>query len=231
MTTSRFPVSVSRAQRQRGNEIIEFSLMAAFLVPLFLWVFINGLNLVRFNEGTEINRDIGSLYIKGTDFSTYLPQTIAATIAKGYGLTMNSFTGNQHTNNSGTGNGYVILSQIMFVGATTGHTCQGATPSCVNHNSYVYLQYIDFGNVGLQFNGTTVATKLGGTPASATINTSGLVQNYLTDPNAVATNVPSLMASQLGDGQVAYVVETFFTTPSLGFSGLPGGGIYGRTFF
>jgi hypothetical protein len=95
----------------------------------------------------------------------------------------------------------------------------------------VYLQRIDFGNSGLQFNGTTVVSQLGGSVASATINTSGYVQNYLTDRNAVATNVPSLMASQFADGQVAYVVETFFGSPQLDISGLPGGGLYGRTFF
>jgi hypothetical protein len=228
---SAFPISASRSRLQRGNEIIEFALIAAFLVPTFIWVFINGLNLVRFNQSTEINRDLGSLYIKGTDFSTYQPQQLAVRLAQGYGLTVSSFTGNQHTNNSGTGNGYVILSQIMYVGPTSGSTCQSASPTCVNHDSYVYLQRIDFGNTGLQFNGVTVASKLGGTVSSATINTSGLVQNYLTDPNAVASNVPSLVASQFADGQVAYVIETFFTSPTVGFSGLPGGGVYGRTFF
>ena len=229
--TTRIPVSISRARNQRGNEIIEFALIAVLLVPTFLWVFINGMNLVRFNQSTEINRDLGSLYIKGTDFSTYPPQQLAVRLAQGYGLTVSSFTGNQHTNNSGSGNGYVVFSQIMYVGSTSGHTCQGASPSCVNANSYVYLQRIDFGNAGLQFNGVTVASKLGGNVGSATINTSGLVQNYLTDPNTVATSMPSLVPSTYADGQVAYVVETFFATPTMDFSGLPTGGLYGRTFF
>jgi hypothetical protein len=228
---SPIPVSVSRVRRQRGNEIIEFALIGSLLIPMLLWTFINGMNLVRFNQSTEVNRDLGSLYIKGTDFSTYAPQALAVRLAQGYGLTVSSFTGNQHTNNSSSGNGYVILSQIMYVGPTTGHTCQSASPSCVNANSYVYLQRIDFGNVGLQFNGTTVVSKLGGSVASATINSSGLVQNYLTDPNAVASNVSTLVASQFADGQVAYVIETFFATPTMDFSGLPSGGIYGRTFF
>lgn len=220
-----------RRARQRGYEILEFALMAALLVPAFLWTFINGLNLVRFNQANEVNRDIGNLYIKGTDFSTYATQALASRLAQGYALTVTSFTGNQHTNNSGAGNGYVVLSQIMYVGPTTGHTCQAVSPNCTNHDSYVYLQHIDFGNSGLQFNGVTVASQLGGSVASATINTSGYVQNYLTDTNAVATNVPSIMSSQLADGQVAYVVETFFASPQLSISGLPGGGVYGRTFF
>lgn len=229
--TSTIPVSVSRARRQRGYEIVEFALMAAFLVPTFLWTFINGFNLVRFNQATQINRDLGSLYIKGTDFSTYPPQALAARLSQGYGLTVSSFIGNQHTNNSATGNAYVILSQIMYVGPSNGHTCQPVAPNCTNHDSYVYLEHIDFGNAGLTFNGNTVTSQLGGSIASATINTSGLVSNYLTDPHTVATNVGSLVGSQFADGQIAYVIETFFANPSLDFSSLPAGGIYGRTFF
>jgi hypothetical protein len=225
------PVSTRRRYRERGNEILEFAVMAAFLVPGFLWVFINGMNLLRFNQCTQINRDLGSLYIKGTDFSTYAPQSLAVRLSQGYGLNVSSFTGNQHTNNSSAGNGYVILSEIMYVGPTNGHTCQSATPTCVNHDSYVYLQRIDFGNVGLQINGTVVSSKLGGTVSSATINSSGIVSNYLTDPNAVATNVPTLVPSTFADGQVAYVIETFFASPDLSFAGLPAGGIYGRSFF
>ncbi len=220
-----------RRSRQRGYEILEFALMAALLIPAFLWMFINGMNLVRFNQANEVNRDIGNLYIKGTDFSTYATQALSARLAQGYALTVSSFTGNQHTNNSGTGNGYVVLSQIMYIGPANGHTCAPVAPNCTNHDSYVYLQRVDFGNAGLQFNGVTVASALGGAVANATINTSGYVQNYLTDTNTVATNMSSLLSSQLADGQVAYVVETFFASPQLDISGLPGGGIYGRTFF
>jgi hypothetical protein len=194
-------------------------------------MFINGFNLVRFNQANEINRDLGNLYIKGTDFSTYASQALASRLAQGYQLNVTSFTGNQNINNSATGNGYIVLSQIMYVGPATGHTCAPVAPNCTNHDSYVYLQNISFGNAGLQFNNITVASQLGGTVANATTNTSGYVQNYLTDTNAVATNVPSLMSSQFADGQIAYVVETFFGAPQLDFSGLPGGGLYGRTFF
>ena len=232
MVNTRMRKGISpRRARQRGYEIMEFGLMAVFLVPAFLWMFINGFNLVRFNQANEVNRDLGNLYIKGTDFSTYASQALAARLAQGYALTVNSFTGNQHTNNSGAGNGYVVLSQIMYVGPANGHTCQPVAPNCTNHDSYVYLQHIDFGNSGLQFNNNTVASQLGGSVASATTNTSGFVQNYLTDSHAVATNVPSLMASQFADGQIAYVVETFFASPQLDISGLSGGGLYGRTFF
>lgn len=229
---TRIPVSNRRLRRQGGNEIIEFAVMAIFLVPSFLFVFINGMNLVRMNSAVEICRDIGSLYIRGTDFSTYGAQALAARLAQGFALNVGStFAGNQHSNSGNGGNAYVILSEIEYVGPTTGHTCQGAAPSCVNHDSYVYVQHIDFGNNALQINGATIGTRLGGTITSATINSSGLVQNYLTDPNAVATNMSSLVNTQLADGQVIYVAETFFASPDLGFSAFPAGGIYQRTFF
>ena len=45
--------------------MIEFALMAALLVPLLLWVFVNGMNLIRMIQCTQICRDIGNQYIHG----------------------------------------------------------------------------------------------------------------------------------------------------------------------
>lgn len=216
--------------RQRGSEIIEFALLAAFMVPLFLYVFIDGMNLLRMIQCTAINRDIGSLYIHGVDYSTYQAQTVAATLAASYGLQVgSSFTGNDATNDTNSGNGYVVLSEVMYVGATSCSALPAHT-SCTNQNQYVYVQRLDFGNKNVQFNGATVQSAIGN-PSGATINSSGYVQNNLTDPNAVATNFAPFMTTTLADGQTAYVVETFFADPSLDLSALPAGGVYGRTFF
>ena len=63
-------ISTRRRKNQRGNEMIEFALMAVFLVPLLLWMFVNGMNLIRMIQCTQICRDIGNQYIHGLDFST-----------------------------------------------------------------------------------------------------------------------------------------------------------------
>jgi hypothetical protein len=57
-----------------------------------------------------------------------------------------------------------------------------------------------------------------------------VVENYLTDSGAVAANFGSLLNSALQDGQVVYVVETWFASPDLGFAAPSGGGMYARVF-
>ena len=223
-------ISSRRRQRQGGNEIIEFALMAVFLVPLLLWMFVNGMNLIRMIQCTQICRDIGNQYIHGLDFSTHSAQNLAANLASGYGLTVSGFSGdtsgNQQSNTSNSGNGLVILSEVMYAGTSACATLP-ATTSCTNSGKYVFIQRLAFGNSSVQFNNVTVSSALGS--PTATISDSGVVQNYLTDAGAVSSTTGNLIT--LSDSQVAYVVETFFASPTLGFSAYPAGGVYSRVFF
>lgn len=229
ISTRRSPIRRSRRAGQRGSEIVEFAALAFFLVPTFLWSFINGMNLIRMNEATEVTRDIGNQYIHGVDFSTYEAQTVALKLSGGFGLQIgSSFTGNDATNNSNGGNAYIVVAQVMYIGSGSCSALPNGTP-CTNQNKYVFLQYISFGNKALQINGTTVQSALGTT--SAVVNSSGIVQNYLTDANAVASTVGSHFQTQLSDGQVAYVAETFFASPDLNFTAYPAGGIHNLNFF
>jgi hypothetical protein len=223
-----FPVR--RGRRERGNEIIEFAVLAAFLVPLLIWVMVNGMNLIRMIQCTQICRDIGNQYVHGLDFSTSAAQQLAANLAAGYTLTVSAFagdtSGNEAANTGNSGNGLVVLSQIMYVGAATCATLPSGT-GCTNEYKYVFTQRISFGNGSLQFNGSTVSSALGNTTASVT--DSGYVENYLTDANAVSESAGNFIT--LSDGQLAYVSETFFASPALGFSAFPAGGVYSRNFF
>jgi hypothetical protein len=229
MKPSRISISRRRRRTQAGWEILQFGLYAMFMVPMFLWMFINGMNLLRMVQCTQIARDIGNEYIHGVDYSTYEAQSVAARLAQGYGLQIgSSFTGNNAANDGNSGNGYVVLSEVMYVGNGSCSALPAGTV-CTNQNKYVFLQRLDFGNKSLQINGATVATALGS--PTATVNTSGYVQNYLTDPGAVAAGFSNFWQTQFTDGQVAYVVETWFASPDLSFSAYPGGGIYSRTFF
>jgi len=227
--TARTPVSPRRYRRQRGNEILEFGLMAVFLVPTFIWVFINGMNLIRLIQCTQICRDIGNLYMQGVDFSTYQAQNVASTLAQGYGLSVGtSFTGNEASNDgNSSGNAWIILSEVMYVGSSACSALPVNT-SCTNSGKYVYIMHLDFGNKNVTINGNTLQSQIGN-PSGATINAEGYVQNYLTDINAVAANAGSYIT--LGDTQVAYVSEAFFASPTLDFSAYSGGGITARTFF
>jgi hypothetical protein len=187
----KIPISPRRLRHQRGNEIIEFALIASFLVPTFMWVFINGMNLIRLIQCTQICRDIGNLYMQGLDFSTYQAQNVAATLAQGYGLNIgSSFSGNEYNNDSNSsGNAWIILSEVMYVG-TSACSALPTNTTCTNSGRYVYVMRLDFGNKNLTINGNTVQSSIG-TPSGATINSEGYVQNYLTDQNAVATNAGS----------------------------------------
>jgi hypothetical protein len=226
---SRRPGSGRRSRRQRGNEMFEFALVLALLGPLFLWMFVNSMNLLRMIQTNAICRDVGILYIQGMDFSTWLAQSVAQTLAQGYDLEIgSSYSGNNATNDGNSGNGWVVLSEIMYVGSASCSTLPSGT-TCSNEGQYVYLQRFDFGNSSVIFNGSGVSSQVG-TP-TASINSSGYVQNYLTDPGAVAPNFSRFMQTQLSDGQIIYVAETFFASPDLHFSSYPGGGVYSRTFF
>ncbi|HTS74992.1 MAG TPA: hypothetical protein VMG40_02245 [Bryobacteraceae bacterium] len=206
--------------------MIEFALYSALMIPLLLWTFLAGFNLVRFNECQEIDRDIANQYIHGVDFSTYEAQQVAQRLASGFNMQIgSSFTGNEANNSSNTGgNVYVVLSEVMYIGAGT---CGTANP-CTNENKYVFIQQIGFGTQAIGTNSANVTSKLGS--LTATTSSSGIVQNILTDTGAVCTNCSGYFQTALTDGQTAYVVEAFFSDPNLSFSSLPGGVLYTATF-
>lgn len=225
---TRIPVANNRRGR-RGSEIIEFAIFAVFMVPLFIWMFITGMNLLRFIQCTEIVRDIGVQYVGGVDYSTYTAQEVAQVLAAGYGLNIGStFSGNDSTNDANGGNAWIVISQIMYIGSNSCSALPTGT-TCTNENQYVFYRQMDFGNKSLQFNGTQVQSAFG--TFNATTNSSGYVQNYMTDSKAQCPNMANFMQTQLSDGQYAYVVEGFFADPNLGFSSYPAGGIYVREFF
>ena len=220
----------SRRRRQKGSEILEFALVSFFMVPTFVWTFVNGMNLLRIIEATHVCRDIGNLYIHGVDYTTFEAQTVGAKLAKGFDLQIgSSFVGNNAANTANQGKGLVVLSQVMYVGATTCGSLPSGT-TCTNQNKYVFLQRIMFGKGDLQINGSQVVSSLGNV-TNVVFNSSGFVQNYLTDPDAVAPNAGTFFASPLVDGQVAYVSETFFSSPDLAISAYPGGGLHNTLFF
>jgi len=218
-------ISVRRRTRQGGNEMIEFALFSVLMIPLLIWTFVSGFNLVRMIECQEINRDIGNQYIHGVDYSTYQAQQVAARLASGFGLQIGAtFAGNEASNSSNGGNVYVLLSQVMYVGAGT---CASANP-CTNQNKYVFVRQVGFGEQTIKFNGVQVGSKLGN--MTATVSSGGYVQNMLTDTGAVCANCSTYFTTQLTDGQTAYVVESFFADPGLNFSAYPSGGIYTSIF-
>jgi hypothetical protein len=229
-----------RKKTQTGQEILEFGLAAIFLVPMFLGAFIVGMNLIRSIQTNQVCRDLCSMYIHGGDFSTYPLQQEAQRLSQGLSLQIgSSFAGNQQSNIGNAGNGLVTVTQIMWIGGTTGANCIAVGASnCTNTNSFVFTQQIQFGNGTLASSSTATL----GSPPAAVMNTSGIVQNYITDtraqiPSPAQANLQGLWqvnngtTTALSDGQIAYVVETYFQSPDLSVGNLSGNGVYARYFF
>ena len=233
-----------RRRTQSGQEIMEFALGAVLLVPMLIGSFVVGMNLIRSIQCNQVCRDLDSMYIHGGDFSTYPLQQEAQRLSQGLNLQMPSFTGNQQSNLGTSGNGLVTVTQIMWIGGPTSANCiaVGGSANCTNQNSFVFTQQIQFGNSTLA-NANTVTV---GQCPTAIMNTSGVVQEYITNAQAALsgvaqTNMQALWqsssavtggtATALTDGQVAYIVETYFQSPDLSVGTLSGNGVYARYFF
>jgi hypothetical protein len=229
-----------RRRTQSGQEIVEFALVAALLVPIFIASFIVGMNLIRSIQCNQICRDLADMYIHGGDFSTYPLQQEAQKLSQGLNLQVgSSYSGYQQANTANGGSGLVTVTQVMWVGGPTSASCVAVgAGNCNNQNSFVYTQQIQFGNGSLS-NANTVT--MGPCP-SAVLNTSGIVQNSITDSRAqlagsYQTNLQALWQinngtqTPLTDGQITYVVETYFQSPNLSVGSLSGDGVYARYFF
>lgn len=207
---------------------------------MLLGSFVVGMNLIRSIQANQVCRDLTDMYIHGADFSTYPMQQMAQRLAQGLNLQIgSSFTGHSQGNTSNAGNGIVTVTQVMWVGASSDPNCTAVgSANCTNQNSFVYTQQIQFGNGNLANSNTATM----GTPTGATVNSSGIVQNPVTDAHAkLGTSAQAAMQSlwqttsngqtPLTDGQVSYVVETYFRSPDLSVGSLSGNGVYARYFF
>jgi len=232
--------TAQRKKTQSGQEILEFALVALLFVPIFIGAFIVGMNLIRSIQTNQVCRDLDNMYIHGGDFSTYSLQQEAQRLAQGLNLQIGaSFAGNEQSNLGNAGYGLVTVTQIMWIGSTTSASCLAVGPSnCTNQNSFVYTQQMQFGNGSLA-NSSTVTS---GTCTPTIINSSGIVQNYITDSRAALSgSAQSAMQSlwqgnsgitkPLSDQQVTYVVETYFQSPDLAIGSFSGNGVYARYFF
>ena len=236
----RILVSHQRRRTQGGQEIIEFGLVAIVLIPLLLGSVVTGINVIRSTQAQSVCRDLDSLYIHGGDFSTYPMQQLAQRLARGLDLQIgSSFSGNQYNNTGNAGDGLVTISQITYVGPTTGAICTAVGSSnCVNHDSFVFTQRIRFGN------GTLVgqSTAALGDPTTSSISSSGLLLNPYTDsgakvPSSSQTALQNLWQvsgggrAPLTDGQVMYVVEFYLQPPGISIGSFTMGAIYARYYY
>ncbi len=202
-----------RKRARNGNALVEFALVIVFLVPILFGVFSIGMSLTLSVQAAVVARDAGAMFMRYVDFSVPANQALIVRIARGMGMTE---TG---------GNGVVILSQIMKVGAAQCVPPYADTTACPNFNRHVIIKRIVIGNAAL-------TTSSIGTPGPSIITADGSIgqSDYLADSSARADAFDSLMS--LGDGEFAYVSEAYFITPQLDMPGVRTGTfVYQRSVF
>jgi hypothetical protein len=193
-----------RTRRRRGNTIVEFGLVAIFLVPLFLGTINLGLNLGYTLQVSQIARDAGHMYVRDLDFSLEASKEIVVRMASGMGMTR---TG---------GKGVVILTKVLFIGddqCTAGGLRRG---SCPNWGRAVMIQRYTIGDPALK------TSSIGTPPANFVLTApdpdSGLKAgdvlpaNYLTQASLVTPATEALLPGMLA-GETAFIVESYFKTP------------------
>jgi hypothetical protein len=218
------PVSPRRRRNQKGVEAIEFALFFGLMVPGFIWMFINGMNFIRFNKANDVARAAALMYVKGQDMTVLGTQEILARVGKGLDLEVdNGATAPNEVQSNSRGSGLVVVTEVQYVGP---NTCN----NCTNLNHYVFLQRVYIGNTSLQFNGSTVQSALGNPLSTLWSTTTGDVTSVYTNTGAqVASSFASLWSPAVADGQVVYVVESFFSN-GFGSGSFSGGGVYARVF-
>lgn len=190
----------SRRRATQGSSLVEFALVIVFLLPILLGIFSIGMSLTMSVQASVVARDAGSMFMRYVDFSQSSNKALIVRIARGMGMTE---TG---------GNGTVILTQILRIGAGQCVPPYANTASCPNFNRHVITRRVIIGNA-------TLTTSTFGTPATSIVAADGTISaaNYLADASARATAFDSLMI--LGDGETAFISEAYFLTPNLDMPG------------
>jgi hypothetical protein len=186
-----------RKRNEKGNAYIEFVLVAGFFfVPVILGMITVGIAVLRNFQVNQLTRDVGHMMAKGVDFSQQANQNLIVNdLANGLSLQANS--GNVAGSNSG--NGVLVLSVFENLTASCG---------CLNAGHIVVVERIVIGN-------NTLYTTPFGSPNS--INSSGQVTNYTTDPSAIADGVSSVIT--IVPNGLAYMTEGDFSFTDLGVVG------------
>jgi hypothetical protein len=179
----------NRRKNQRGNNILEFALVAMPLVLLLLGVTTTGLGLGRSVQVAQICRDAASMYVRGVDFSRDGNTDVLVRLSQGLGMTRNG------------GDGLIILSKVTFIPQ---QTCTDLSLFPCNGDRHVITQRIVVGDPSLRASAV-------GTPNAGLLDSKGLVRDYIKEVSAVAT-FPMMT---LQNGQYAYVAEVHF----VGFMG------------
>ena len=200
----------NRKKSQGGNAILEGTLCFIFLVPLLVGSVGLGMSLNRSIQANQVTRSACHMYARGLNFTVAGNQQLLVRMATGLNL---QITG---------GDGIVYLTRAVKIGDQQCLDGGVSLSECSNRGQTVITGRIKFGN-------TSLCTSSYGNPASTYFNSSGNAAevDYLKQSALVITNFNTTLA--LGDGENAYVAETYFASAGTGFG--MGRGVYNRSIF
>lgn len=204
-----------RRTSQPGSTIIEFCLSVVFWTTVIMGLATVGLNLIRALQIEQICRDAGHMYSQALDFTQAGNQNLLLLLASGLNITVNG------------GNGVFVLSTVEYIDTPqcTAGGLAGNSSSCPNLDQYVFIQRVVVGNASL-------LSSPFGTPPAGIIGASGNIASsaYLTNTSDRAAGFSGVLS--LTGGQVAYLTETYFSSPDFAWgSYMSGAGVYDRKIF
>jgi Flp pilus assembly protein TadG len=194
------PRSQRRRQRQRGSFMIEFALVAPFLMILLAGSFTVGMGLNRSIQCSQVCRNANALMARGVDLSKSTAQQMLIRAASGMGF-----------NQAGSslpdpnGKGAIYLTKVVRVGDSQCYmgipTWNGSPGTCPNYGQYVIAQRIAICNT------SRWASSLGN--PSSTLTASGIVTDA--DIANVSTNRATNFTDiiTLANDEFAFVSELF----------------------
>ena len=202
--------------------MLEFAVVMAFLVPMFAGLVTISMALSKDIQVSSVCRDADMLEVyavtdpdSGLDLSQTQNQRIIVAEAAGLGMASDA-----QNDPSSTGNGVVILSQVINVGpaqcaagvipppsgipTTTPPNYGWTSGNCPNYGQYVFSYRIVIGN-GTRWSSTV------GTPPSTIVNTNGTISavNIATNTNDLATNMGTGGIMTLSAGTFAIISEMY----------------------
>ena len=209
---------------ESGNSVLEFALVASFLVPMFAAAFTLGMMLVKGIQVGNVCRDADVLFVRsvtdpksGLDLSKTYNQAIIVRAAQGLGMKAASASNPDPYNADPNGKGVVILTRIIHV---KDNTCSNGNPAgkapwstanCPNYDSYVFGSSIVIGN------GTTFASKFGTPPTGVTLTAGNYAASDIANTTSLQIPNPAKFKGilTLQDDSYALISEMFADISSI----------------
>jgi hypothetical protein len=226
LTIMRFSRPIRTRKTQKGQAILEFSLIAFSLALMFAGAFTVGAMLNKALQVSNITRSAAVLMVTAitdpkADLNLVLLQNQRILIreANGLGMALNA----QYDPNP-AGKGAIFLSKVILVGdnecaAGVSPIPPGVPPwttaTCANYNTYVTAYYVAIGN-------NTLWASAFGTPPSGDIQSDGSVSavNIATDTRIQIPTTTISPIITLAQGKYALISETYADVGSVAVFGI-----------